>query len=88
MGKAVPRATGQPLGMKGKGGKPQVQTIKFDYLEGLSRTVGEELRQTEDALLDYIDAQQRRDSLYAAEKAKTTDELVAKYPALDAGRAS
>lgn len=56
--------------------------INFDYLTGLGGSVEQEIRKTEDALVDYIAAERRREGLYDADRERTRDELMRKYPAL------
>ena len=78
MSKAVPRATGQPVGAKG--GKRPPQKIDFDYLSGLSGRVEKEIRETEHALVEFIRQERERNSLYETDQ--TVQDLEAKYPAL------
>lgn len=80
MSKAVPRATGQPVGVK-PGAKRPPQKIHFDYLEGLAGKVDSEIRMTEDALVEFISQENKRQALYA----NTTSDLEAKYPAMAKG---
>jgi hypothetical protein len=79
MSRAVPRATGQRVGMgAGRGAKQRPQPIDFKYLDGLSGKADKEIRATEDALVEFIEQERRREALYA----DTASNLDAKYPAL------
>jgi hypothetical protein len=72
--------SGQPTG-HGRG--PQryrrptrrLRKIDFAQLDGLSMRADQELRETEDALISFIEAQEKRDRLYV----KSQDELKEKY---------
>lgn len=69
--------TGHPTGMRGSGKRPP-QSIDFDYLGGLSDRADREIRAAEDALIEYIAQEERREALYAS----TTSGLEDKFPAL------
>lgn len=81
MGKAVPRPVGHPVGLK-SGIQTKPQRIDFDYLDGLSARAERELRRTEDALIEYIAAEERREALYDGQRQQDRAELEARYPAL------
>ena len=49
--------------------------IDFAQLDGLSTRAAHELREAEDALISFIEAQEKRDRLYV----KSQDELKEKY---------
>jgi hypothetical protein len=49
--------------------------IDFAQLDGLSAPADQELRETEDALISFIQAQEKRDRLYV----KSQDELKERY---------
>jgi hypothetical protein len=72
--------SGQPNG-NGRGPQPyrrparRVRKIDFAQLDGLSMRAAQELRDAEDALVSFIEAQEKRDRLYA----KSQDELKEKY---------
>jgi hypothetical protein len=53
----------------------QVPKIDFGQLDGLSTTADQELRETEDALLAFMEQQAKRDALYV----KSREELMQKY---------
>jgi hypothetical protein len=61
--------SGQPTG-HGRGPQPyrrharRVRKIDFGQLDGLSVRADQELRDTEDALVSFIEAQEKRDRLY------------------------
>jgi hypothetical protein len=61
--------SGQPNG-HGRGPQPyrrqarRVRKIDFAQLDGLSGRAEQELRETEDALIRFIEAQEKRDRLY------------------------
>lgn len=78
MSRAVPRATGQPVGVRTGSSRPKPQRIDFDYLDGLSARAEREIRETEDALVAFIEAERKRETLYDT----TTVGLEEKYPAL------
>lgn len=61
---------------------PAPPKIDFRFLDGLAGTAADEIRQTEDALVAYVAAEEKRSALYAGPR---TD-LTAKYPALAKGR--
>jgi hypothetical protein len=61
--------SGQPTS-NGRGPQPyrrqvrRVRKIDFGQLDGLSARADQELRETEDALISFIEAQEKRDRLY------------------------
>jgi hypothetical protein len=61
--------SGQPTG-HGRGPAPyrrkarRVRKIDFAQLDGLSMRADQELRETEDALIAFIEQQEKRDRLY------------------------
>ena len=61
--------SGQPTG-HGRGPQPyrrharRIRKIDFAQLDGLSMRADQELRETEDALISFIEAQEKRDRLY------------------------
>ena len=57
-------------------------TVRKKHLAGLAARSQTELCETEDALVDYIRADQKRDGLYES----TDADLVKKYDALSKGR--
>ena len=57
-------------------------TVRKKYIAGLAAKSQTELCATEDALVDYIRADQKRDGLYES----TDSDLVRKYDALSKGR--
>lgn len=57
-------------------------TVRKKYIAGLAARSQSELCETEDALVDYIRANQKRDGLYQS----TDQDLTEKYGALKAGR--
>ena len=68
--------TGQPEGRQPHRGQSQrVRKIDFGKLDGLSTSADQELRETEDALLAFIEQQAKRDALYA----ESREELKQKY---------
>lgn len=84
---AVQRQIGSPPPMRspsGKkiGGSTRRPTIDFKYLDGLAGRVDRELRDTEDALVAFVAAEEKRRALYANQHANLED----RYPALRAGR--
>jgi hypothetical protein len=52
-----------------------VRTLDFGVLNGLAARAAAEIRETEDALIALIEAEQKRAALHA----KTKDEIAAKY---------
>ncbi len=72
--------TGQPTG-NGRGPQPyrrharRVRKIDFAQLDGLSTRADQELRETEDALIAFIEQQEKRDRLYV----KPREELKEKF---------
>ena len=72
--------SGQPTG-HGRGPQPyrrqsrRVRKIDFAQLDGLSARADQELRETEDALISFIEAQEKRDRLYV----KSQEELKEKF---------
>ena len=52
-----------------------VRTLDFDVLNGLGARAAAEIRETEDALIAFMEAQQKRDALHV----KTKQEIAAKY---------
>ena len=52
-----------------------VRTLDFGVLDGLATRAATEIRETEDALIEFIEAEQKRDALHA----KTKQEIAAKY---------
>jgi hypothetical protein len=72
--------SGQPTG-HGRGSQPyrrhvwRVRKIDFAQLDGLSTRADQELRETEDALISFIEAQEKRDRLYV----KSREELKEKF---------
>jgi hypothetical protein len=72
--------TGQPTG-HGRDPQPyrrharRVRKIDFVQLDGLSTRADQELRETEDALISFIEAQGKRDRLYV----KSQEELKEKF---------
>jgi hypothetical protein len=53
----------------------RVPKIDFAQLDGLSTSADQELRETEDALVAFMEQQAKRDALYV----KSRDELKEKY---------
>jgi hypothetical protein len=53
----------------------RVREVDFGRLDGLSTRAAAELRETEDALISFIELQSKRDALYA----KSMDDLREKY---------
>jgi hypothetical protein len=72
--------SGQPTG-HGRGPQPyrrparRVRKIDFTQLDGLSTRAGQELRETEDALVSFMEAQDKRDRLYS----KSREELKERF---------
>lgn len=72
--------TGQPTG-NGRGPQSyrrparRVRKIDFAQLDGLSTRADQELRETEDALISFMEAQEKRDRLYVMSR----DELKKKF---------
>ena len=72
--------SGQPTGHR-RGPQPygrharRVRKIDFAQLEGLSTRADQELRATEDALIAFIEAQEKRDRLYV----KSEEELKERF---------
>ena len=72
--------SGQPTG-HGRGPQPdrrparRVRKIDFAQLDGLSMRADQELRETEDALIAFIEQQEKRDRLYA----KSDEELKERF---------
>jgi hypothetical protein len=58
-----------------RGQSRRVRKIEFGRLEGLSTRADAELRETEDALISFIEQQSKRYALYA----KSDDDLREKY---------
>jgi hypothetical protein len=52
-----------------------VRTLDFDVLNGLSAGAAPEIRDTEDALIAFTEAQQKREALHVNSK----EEIAAKY---------
>jgi hypothetical protein len=52
-----------------------VRTLDFGVLDGLGARAAAEIRETEDALIAFIEAEQKRDALHR----KTKHEIAAKY---------
>jgi hypothetical protein len=52
-----------------------VRQLDFGVLDGLAARAAAEIRETEDALIAFIEAEQKRDALHA----KTQQEIAAKY---------
>jgi hypothetical protein len=52
-----------------------VRKLDFDVLDGLGMRAAAEIRDAEDALIAFIEAQQKRDALHA----KSKEEIAAKY---------
>jgi hypothetical protein len=52
-----------------------VRTLDFGVLDGLAARAAAEIRETEDALIAFTEAEQKRDALHV----KTTEEIAAKY---------
>jgi hypothetical protein len=52
-----------------------VRTLDFAVLDGLAARAAAEIRETEDALIAFTEAQQKRDALHV----KTKHEIAAKY---------
>jgi hypothetical protein len=52
-----------------------VRTLDFDVLSGLDMRAAAEIRDTEDALIAFTEAQQKRDALHL----RTKKEIAAKY---------
>jgi hypothetical protein len=52
-----------------------VRTLDFDVLNGLGMRAAAEIRETEDALIAFIEGEQKRDGLHV----KTKHEIAAKY---------
>jgi hypothetical protein len=52
-----------------------VRTLDFGVLDGLGIRAATEIRTAEDALIAFIEAEQKRDALHA----KTKHEIAAKY---------
>jgi hypothetical protein len=48
----------------------RVRKIDFAQLDGLSTRADQELRETEDALISFIEAQEKRDRLYSKSEAE------------------
>ena len=53
----------------------RVHKVDFGQLDGLSTSASQELRQTEDALVAFMEQQAKRDALYA----ESREELKQKY---------
>jgi hypothetical protein len=53
----------------------RVREIDFGQLDGLSTSADQELRETEDALVAFVEQQAKRDALYAGSR----EELRQKY---------
>jgi hypothetical protein len=64
--------SGQPTG-NGRGPQPDRRARKIDFaqLDGLSTRADQELRETEDALISFIEQQEKRNRLYS----KSREEL-------------
>ena len=68
--------TGNGRGRSRTGGPPRrVRKIDFAQLDGLSVRADQELQETEDALISFIEAQEKRDRLYA----KSREELKERF---------
>jgi hypothetical protein len=52
-----------------------VRTLDFGVLDGLAARAAAEIRETEDALIAFIEAEQKRNALHQ----KTKQEIAAKY---------
>jgi hypothetical protein len=52
-----------------------VRTLDFGVLDGLSARAAAEIRAAEDALIAFIEAEQKREALHV----KTKEEIAAKY---------
>jgi hypothetical protein len=52
-----------------------VRKLDFAVLDGLAARAAAEIRETEDALIAFTEAQQKRDALYV----KTKHEIAARY---------
>jgi hypothetical protein len=52
-----------------------VRTLDFGVLDGLGARAATEIRAAEDAVIAFIEAEQKRDALHA----KTREEIAAKY---------
>jgi hypothetical protein len=52
-----------------------VRTLDFGVLDGLGARAATEIRMAEDALIEFTEAQQKRDALHV----KTKNEIAAKY---------
>ena len=52
-----------------------VRTLDFNVLDGLGMRAAAEIRDAEDALIAFTEAQQKRDALHV----KTKEEIAAKY---------
>jgi hypothetical protein len=72
--------SGQPTG-HGRGPQPyrrpvrRVRKIDFAQLDGLSTRADQELRETEDQLIAFMEQQEKRDRLYA----KSQEELKKRF---------
>ena len=65
-----------PLGQQSQRRQSRrVRKIDFGRLDGLSTSADQELRQTEDALVAFMEQQAKRDALYA----ESREELKQKY---------
>lgn len=70
------QSTGDPPGQQAhKRRARRVRKIDFEQLDGLSARTDAELRDTEDALLAFIESEEKRDRLYT----KSKQELEQKY---------
>jgi hypothetical protein len=58
-----------------RGPSRRVRKIDFDQLDGLSTSADQELRETEDALVAFLEQQAKRDALYG----QSREELERKY---------
>jgi hypothetical protein len=73
-------SSGQPTGHR-RGPQPyrrqarRARKIDFTQLDGLSRRADQELRETEDALISFIEAQEKRNRLYV----KSREELQERF---------
>jgi hypothetical protein len=75
-GDQMPAAEDQPTGQQPQR-RPsrRVQKIDFGQLDDLSVSADQELRETEDALVAFMEQQAKRDALYA----ESREELKRKY---------
>ena len=70
--------SGQPTG-NGRGPNPyrrparRVRKIDFDVLDGLQLRADQELRETEDTLIAFMEQQEKRDRLYEKSREELTE---------------